>query len=83
MLGFILRNSASDSQNMLPSELDERPKNCKPELLFNKSMHSFEPALSSKRFNFRSRLINDLFTFNAYAKNRDPSYEMQLSPKFK
>lgn len=37
-------------------------KNCKPELLFSMSMHSLEPAFSSCRLSFGSRLISDLFT---------------------
>lgn len=54
-LTLAFRNSDSDSQNMLLSLFELRPRNYKPELLFNKSIHNLLPALSSRRFSFRSR----------------------------
>ena len=68
---------------MFPSILEDRPMNSRHELLFSKSIISLLPALSSKRFSFRSKWIKVLFTFKGYAKNRDPSYPTQLSPRFR
>ena len=70
---FIFKNSESDSQNMLPNWLEERPMNLSPELLFSRSMQSLLPALSSRRFKLKLRETSDLLTFRAYARNLDPS----------
>lgn len=82
-LVFAFRNSDNDSQNMLLSLFELSPRNYSPELLLSRSMHSLLPALSSRRFNLRSRLIRLLFTFSACARYLLPSYVMQLSPRFK
>jgi hypothetical protein len=60
-----LRNSASDSQNIWPREFDERDKLSRFELLFKRSIHNFEPALSTSLFNLRLRCLRILFTFKA------------------
>ena len=60
-----LRNSASDSQNMWPREFDANERLSRFELLFKRSMQSFEPALSTSLFNLRLRCFKILFTFKA------------------
>ena len=65
MDSFILRNSESDSQNMLPSWFEDSPMKRRPELLLSKSMHSLLPALSSRRFKLRLSETRDLFTLRA------------------
>jgi len=52
---FSFRNSASDSQNMCPRELDDKERLSKLELLFKRSMQSFDPALSSNLFSLSER----------------------------
>lgn len=76
MDSFILRNSARASQNMLPKELELRPRVSRPELLFSRSMQSLEPALSSSLLRDRSSAMRDLLTLRAWARKRDPSYEI-------
>ena len=70
---FSFRNSARDSQNMCPSELEERDKLSRLELLLRRSMHNLDPALSSSLFSFRDKWLRILFTFRAYARYLDPS----------
>ena len=62
---FNFKNSASDSQNMCPREFDERDRLSRFELLFNRSMQSLEPALSSSLFSFSDKCFRILFTFKA------------------
>lgn len=62
---FNFRNSARDSQNMCPRELEERERLSRFELLFRRSMHSFDPALSSRRFSFRDKWFRILLTLRA------------------
>ena len=70
---FNLRNSAKLSQNIWPNELLERLRLSKLELLFNRSIQSFEPALSTRRFNLRLKCFKILLTLRAYAKYLEPS----------
>ena len=70
---FSLRNSARDSQNMCPSELEESERDSRFELLFRRSMQSFDPALSSRRFSFKDRWFRILLTLRACARYLDPS----------
>ena len=70
---FNLRNSAKLSQNMCPNELLDRLRLSKLELLFNRSIQSLEPALSTKRFNLRLKCFKILLTLRACAKYLDPS----------
>ena len=60
-----LRNSARDSQNMWPNELDESERLSRFELLFRRSIHSFEPALSFNLFSLRERCLRILLTLRA------------------
>jgi len=62
---FRFKNSAKLSQNIWPRELLERESLSRFELLFNRSIQSFEPALSSSLFNLRFRFFKTLFTFRA------------------
>jgi hypothetical protein len=66
-------NSAKDSQNIWPREFDERLRLSRLGLLFNRSIHNLDPALSSSLFNLRDRCFNTLFTLRAWAKYREPS----------
>ena len=70
---LIFRNSARDSQNMWLSEFDDSERLSRFELLFRRSMHSFEPALSSSRFSFSDKCFSTLFTFRAWARYLEPS----------
>ena len=62
---FSFRNSARDSQNMCPRELDERERLSRLELLFRRSIQSLDPALSSRRFSLSDKWFKILFTFKA------------------
>ena len=48
-----LRNSASDSQNIWPNEFEDSDNDSRFELLFKRSMHNLDPALSTKRLSLR------------------------------
>ena len=65
MVLFIFKNSERDSQNMWPSEFDERDIDSRPELLLSRSVHNLAPPLSSMRLSFRFRKRRLLFTFRA------------------
>ena len=70
---FSLRNSASDSQNMWPRELEDNDKLSRLELLFRRSMQSFDPALSSSLLSFSDKWLRILLTFRACARYLEPS----------
>ena len=59
------KNSASDSQNICPKELEESERLSRFELLLRRSIHSLDPALSSRRLSFSDKLFKTLFTLRA------------------
>lgn len=65
MVRLIFKNSAKDSQNMWPKELEDKDKNSRLELLFCRSTHNLEPPLSSILFSLRFKYLSDLLTFRA------------------
>lgn len=60
MSGFNLRYSARCSQKRLPRRLAEKSISCSFYVCESfRSMHIFEPALSSRRLSFKLRKISD------------------------